>query len=309
MEKKEQMREREVAGGFAGRLLYVDLSSGEITLEGLPGEDVLRQVIGGIGLGLRLLLDDVPPQVQASDPEAPLMFMAGPLAGTAAPSSANLAVVALNWNTPYAVATGHSHGYWAAYLKHAGYDGVVFTGRAERPSYLWIDDDHVELRDASSHWGRDTRETERQIKLELGDEERISVACIGSKRLKAVAVRGSREVPLAHREQFVDVCGKWEEAILAPRAPGEGMPALGALLKDGGTIRIYNLIGAQHILAAKNWTDPEWGQKHGERLAEEARKWVITPRESYNCPISCAYDCNVTTGPFAGLTASLCGGG
>jgi aldehyde:ferredoxin oxidoreductase len=333
------MGERRKEGGFAGRLLYVDLDAGEFEFKALPDADVLREVVGGIGLGLRLLLDDVPPHVQASDPEAPLMFMAGPLAGTAAPSSSNLAVVALNRNTPYAAATGHSHGFWAAYLKHAGYDGVVFTGRAAKPSYLWIDDDHVELRDASSFWGLDTRETERRIKLELGDEERISVACIGpageamlpgasikndrnhgaskgslgaimgSKRLKAVAVRGSREVPLAHRERFVEVCGRWEDAILAPRGAGEGMPALGALVKDGGTMRIYNLIGAQHILAAKNWTDPVWGQKHGERMAEEAKQWVITPRESYNCPISCSYDCNVTTGPFAGLTASLCGGG
>lgn len=326
-------------GGYAGRLLFVDLGRGEIIVKALPEEESLRKVVGGIGLGLQLLAEMTPPSVRATDPEAPLFFMAGPLAGTTAPSSANLAVVALNWNTPYAVATGHSHGFWAAYLKHAGYDGIVFTGRSETPVYLWIDDDGVELRDASHLWGEDTRETERKIKIELGDEERISVACIGpageaklpgasikndrnhgaskgslgasmgNKLLKAVAVRGSGSVPLAHREEFVDLCGTWQDAILAPRAPGEGTPALGAILKDGGTLRVYGFIGAQHILAAKNWTDPAWGQHHGEHMAEEAGKWVITPRESYNCSIACSYDCEVTTGPFAGLNASLCGGG
>src|SRR5690606_28363329 len=114
-----------MSGGFMGKLLRVDLTARTCTTEALPDETVLRKYMGGIGLAMRMLLDEVPPSVKATDPQAPIMFMNGPLAGTSAPSSSNLAIVCLNYDTPYAVATGHSHGYWAAYLKHAGYDGIV----------------------------------------------------------------------------------------------------------------------------------------------------------------------------------------
>ena len=165
-------------GGYTGKLLRVNLTKGNFENSELPNEDILREYIGGIGLGMRLLIDESPEGVKATDPEAPLLLMTGPLTGTSAPSSSNLAVVSFNFNTPYAVATGHTHGYWAAYLKHAGYDGIVITGKAEKPVYLWVDDDKVEIRDATKVWGQDTRETERLIKRELGDEEKISVACL-----------------------------------------------------------------------------------------------------------------------------------
>lgn len=328
-------------GGFTGKLLRVDLAARTIETTPTPDEPVLRKYGGGIGLGMRLLLDETTPDVQATDAEAPIMFMNGPLAGTSAPSSSNLAIVCLNYDTPYAVATGHSHGYWAAYLKHAGYDGIVVTGRAEQPVYLWIDDDRVEIRDASQLWGEDTRETERLIKRELGDEEKISVACIGpagenmlhgasikndrnhgahkgsvgavmgSKRLKAIAVRGTGQVPLADRNAFVDLTAKWDAAIKAERGPGEGSPSIGSLLADGGVTRLYTLIGEKHMVGCKNLTDPLWGEGYAQRFVDKANSpdWTVTPKESYNCSISCAYDCTINTGEYAGFTASMCGGG
>jgi len=328
-------------GGFTGKLLRVDLSRRTIETTPMPDEAVLRKYMGGIGLAMRMLLDETTPQLQATDPEAPIYFMNGPLAGTAAPSSSNLAVVCLNYDTPYAVATGHSHGYWAAYLKHAGYDGIVVTGRAEQPVYLWVDDDQVEIRDASKLWGEDTRETERLIKRELGDEEKISVACIGpagekmlhgasikndrnhgahkgsvgavmgSKNLKAIAVRGTGEVPLAERNAFVDLSAKWDTAIKAERGPGEGSPSIGSLLADGGVTRLYTAIGEKHMVGCKNLTDPLWGEGYAQRFVDKANSpdWTVTPKESYNCSIACAYDCTINTGEYAGFTASMCGGG
>ncbi len=328
-------------GGFMGKLLRVDLSAGTIETTTLPDESVLRKYLGGIGLAMRILVDETTPDIQATDPEAPILFMNGPLAGTAAPSSSNLAVVCLNYDTPYAVATGHSHGYWAAYLKHAGYDGIVVTGRAEKPVYLWVDDEQVEIRDAAAVWGEDTRETERLIKRELGDEEKISVACIGpagenmlhgasvkndrnhgahkgsvgavmgSKLLKAIAVRGTGEVPLAAREAFVDLSAKWDTAIKAERGPGEGTPSIGALLSDGGVTRLYTVIGEKHMVGCKNLSDPLWGEGYAQRFVDRAASpdWTVTPKESYNCSVSCAYDCTINTGEYAGFTASMCGGG
>lgn len=329
-----------MTGGYAGKLLRVDLSSGECRTTPLPDEKVLREYIGGIGLGMWIILNETTKEMNATDPEAPFLLMTGPLTGTAAPSSSNLAIVSLNYDTPFAVATGHSHGFWAAYLKHAGYDGIVVTGRAEKPVYLWVDDDKVEIRDAAKFWGKDTRDTERLIKRELGDEEMISVACIGpageamlhgasvkndrnhgahkgsvgaimgSKLLKAVAVRGTGEVPLADRKTFLDVSQTWQDAILAERGPGEGAPSVGALLKDGGVTRIYSYIGEENMIGCKNLTDPLWGEGYADKfVAAAANDWTITPKESYNCTIACAYDCTVNTGKFAGFTASMCGGG
>ncbi len=326
-------------GGYRDKLLRVNLTKGECTTTGLPEESVLREYVGGIGLGMRLILDEVDFALKATDPEAPLMMLAGPLAGTPAPSSSNLAVVSLNYDTPNAVATGHSHGYWAAYLKHAGYDGIVITGKAEKPVYLWVDDDRVEIRDASAIWGQTTRDTERLIKRELADEEKISVACIGpageamlhgasikndrnhgaakgsvgavmgSKNLKAIAVRGTSTVPLYDQVSFANTAKKWDDAITAERKPGEGSPGVGTLLAKGGITRVYNYVGEAHMLAGKNLTDPLWGETYSQKFVESTKDWTIEPKESYNCSIACSYDCTVNSGKFAGFTASMCGGG
>ncbi|MFI5400320.1 MAG: aldehyde ferredoxin oxidoreductase family protein [SAR324 cluster bacterium] len=322
-----------------GKLLRVDLTQGTHRTEPLPDEQVLRQYVGGIGLGMYLLLRETPPGVGATDPAAPLMFMAGPLAGTPAPSSSNLAVVSLNHDTPFAVATGHTHGYWAAYLKHAGYDGIWITGASPSPVYLWVDDGRVELRDASHLWGKDTRETERLIKRELGDSAKISVACIGpagearlhgasikndrnhgahkgsvgavmgSKRLKAVAVRGTHQVPLEDRPAFVELCEQWKNAITTDPPPGQGSPSVGKKLSNAGHHRAYGYAGDANLVAGKNFTDPMWGTRYAHRMVAASKEWTLTPKESYNCSISCAYDCRINSGPYAGYTASLCGGG
>ena len=327
--------------GFTGFLLRVNLTTRECKKTPLPEESVLRKYLGGIGLGMHIIHEDVPPSVKPTDPEAPLLFMTGPLAGTPAPSSSNLAVVSLNYNTPYAVATGHTHGYWAAYLRHAGYDGIVVTGKADKPVYLWIDDGRVEIRDAKAVWGKDTRETERLIKRELGDEEKISVACIGqageamlhgasikndrnhgaskgsvgavmgSKRLKAVAVRGTGKVELAQPERFVEVTQQWQKDILKDPKAGEGTPSVGKLLTKGGITKVYGYVGESNMLAAKNLTDPMWGKDFSNKLVKTVQDgdWSITPKESYNCEIACAYDCHINKGEYAGYTASMCGGG
>jgi aldehyde:ferredoxin oxidoreductase len=216
-----------MTGGYMGKLLRVDLTAGRCVKAPLPDDAVLRKYVGGIGLGMRILMDETTPKVKATDPEAPIMFMTGPLTGTSAPSSSNLAIVCLNYDTPYAVATGHSHGYWAAYLKHAGYDGVIVTGKAKKPVYLWIDDDKVEIRDAAKVWGKDTRETERLIKRELGDEEKISVACIGpagEAMLHGASVKNDRNHG-AHKGSVGAVMGSKHLKAIAVRGTGQVMAA------------------------------------------------------------------------------------
>jgi aldehyde:ferredoxin oxidoreductase len=327
-----------IRGGYARKILRVDLGTGEIRKDDLPEEKVLRQYIGGTGLALYYLLKETPAGAGATDPHTPLIFMTGPLAGTAAPSSSNYVVVSLHYETPYAAGTAHSHGFWAAYLKHAGYEGIIVTGRAAAPVYLWIDDGAVQLRDAGGVWGKDTRETERRIKAELGGEpDKISVACIGpageallpggmikndrnhgagkgspgaimgSKMLKAIAVRGTGTVPIAEPDSFFQTATQWERNLFV--TPEGGVPPVLALVRDAGITRGYNVVGDLSMLAGKNLTDPEWGKVYGRNYVEGCARWIVTPRPSYNCKIQCSYDVAVTDGPLLGLKASPCGGG
>lgn len=330
-----------IKGGYAAHILRVDLTRGTIRKEPLPSEDVLRRYVGGTGLGLYYLLKHMPAKGKPTDPEAPFIFMTGPLAGTPAPSSSNWVTICLHYSIPYAAGVGHGHGFWAAYLKHAGYEGIIITGKAKQPVYLWIDDDKVALRDASGVWGQGTRETERLIKRELDDDEHISVACIGpageallpgasikadrnhgagkgspgailgSKLLKAIAVRGTSKVTLAKPEALVSTAVEWENNILVTD-PSKlvGQPPASMALKDGGISRVYDaFMGKSFRVAGKNMTDPVWGQGFAARYVEACARWTIVPKPSYNCKIGCAYDVHITDGQFSGMVVSTCGGG
>ncbi|HJN88029.1 MAG: aldehyde ferredoxin oxidoreductase C-terminal domain-containing protein [Dehalococcoidia bacterium] len=318
-----------IRGGYRPHILRIDLREETVVKEPLPSEEVLRKYVGGTGLGLYYLLRDAPQQAEATDPDAPLIIMLGPLTGTPAVNSSDWTTICFNLSIPYSAGVGHGHGFWGAFLKHAGHEGIILTGRAEKPSYLWIDDDRVEIRDATHLWGLSTRETERRLKLELGDEENISVACIGpageaqlpgamvkadrnhgsgkgspgavmgSKNLKAIAVRGTGAVPLFDPAGLVETSAKWEEN-LALSAPW---------LQDGGMTRSYgDPWGKALRVAAKNMTDPEWGSEFAQKYVDACARWKITPQPSYNCKISCAYDVEITDGPYTGFVGSPCGG-
>ena len=210
--------------GYWDRVLHVDLSSGRMWVESL-GDGFWRNHAGGRALIAHYLLTEVPAGADPLGPENVLVFAAGVLTGTPVPGAARHSVGA---KSPLTGGFGEaeSGGYWASELRHAGWDGIVFHGRAERPVYLWIKDDAVEIRDASHLWGQETGPVEDTLRAELGDR-RIKVAqtgiagenlvryalvvndlnevagrsgmgaVMGSKKLKAIAVRGSRKVPMA----------------------------------------------------------------------------------------------------------------
>ena len=327
-----------MAYGYADRILRVDLNTHRTWTEPLLPTEVLRKYIGGTGLALYYLAKETPAGAKAGDPEVPLIFMTGPLAGTRAPSSANYVVVSLHYDIPYAPGAGHAHGFWAAFLKHAGYEGIIISGASEKPVYLVIDDNRIELRDAQAFWGHGTRETERLIKRELGaEEDQFSVACIGQagearlhgamikndrnhgagkgspgaimgcKKLKAIAVRGTGDVAIAHRDGFLDTVAQWEANLFVA---DEGCTTpLGALWHDGGMTRQHKVMADRGMTAVKNLTDYEFGRAFSQAYMDACKEWIVTPKPSYNCKIACAYDLKITSGQFAGFTASMCGGG
>ncbi len=211
-------------GGYMGKILRVNLTTGDIHEEAVPPAWA-EQFIGGAGLAARYLWEHVTVDTDPLGPENPLIFMTGPLTGTAAPSCGRFVVCA---RSPLTGLWGESHsgGFWGPELKFAGYDGIFITGRAPEPAYLAVTDGKAALRPAAHLWGLDAYETQRVIKGEMGDR-RARVACIGAagesmvkyaaimndhgraagrtgmgavmgaKNLKAVAVLGHAEVPVA----------------------------------------------------------------------------------------------------------------
>ena len=166
-------------GGFTGKILRIDLTNRRTTVEELS-EEVLRTYLGGTGLGARILYDEVPPGVEWSDPENRLIMAPGPVGGTKAAGSGIFSVVTKGALTNGA-ATSQANGFFGAYLKFCGFDGIIVQGAAKELSYIHISDGVAEIRDATHLAGKDTWETEDIIKEELGKTERqMSVFGIGS---------------------------------------------------------------------------------------------------------------------------------
>ena len=126
--------------GYAGRILHVDLTTGKISTEPLS-EELARKYIGGIGLGIRLLLEHCPPGADPFGPENPLILTTGPLSGTMAPTGGNGHAFVAKSPQSFGVGESKSHGHFGTELKRAGYDAVIIKGKSEKPVYLWIDDD------------------------------------------------------------------------------------------------------------------------------------------------------------------------
>ncbi|MEW6034676.1 MAG: aldehyde ferredoxin oxidoreductase N-terminal domain-containing protein, partial [Chloroflexota bacterium] len=164
-----------MVNGYAGRWLTVDLDSGRLSHIELP-QETQRDLVGGYGIGARLLLERTKAGVNPLGPENILGFCTGPLTGTPSPFGNRYTIIGLS---PLTLTWGDasSGGDFGPYLKFAGYDGILFCGTAPRPTYLLIDNGSPSLRDASHLWGKDTYETEKALHEEYGRESRI--ACIG----------------------------------------------------------------------------------------------------------------------------------
>ena len=219
-------------GGWAGKVLRVDLSTGRTTTE--ETADKYRDVVGGTGIGYRVLWDEVPAGTRPFDPANKIVFATGPLAGTGAPCNGRTAVTTLwptCWPKPL-VASGHMGGHFAAELKYAGFDAVIVEGRADKPVWLAITDGQARIRRAEHIWGEGIRRATYAISRDMGPE--AAVACIGpagenqvpmsviinsvshsagggavmgSKNLKAIGVHGTGSIRIAGSPE------EWEKAI------------------------------------------------------------------------------------------------
>ena len=216
----------------AGQILRVNLTERKVSHE--PVAPYVDRFIGGKGINLKILFDGIKLGTKPFDAENLLLFGVGPLVGTPFPGACRIDVMA---KSPVTGAFGNSGmgGYLGAELKFAGYDNLIIEGRAEKPAYLYIRDNQVEIKDASAIWGHDTYETPFMVREDLKDhkakvvcigpagERRVVYASImsgtgnaaartgmgavmGSKNLKAIAVRGTKGITVARPREFLEQC-------------------------------------------------------------------------------------------------------
>jgi len=237
-------------GGYTGKMLWVNLSDGKIAARDWE-QEWARKYIGGVGLAAKIIWDETGADTEPFSGDNPLVFMAGPVTGTRVPTSGRWIVASLS---PLSNIWGQAHagGTWGYALKLAGWDGVVITGIASKPVYLWIDGDNVELKDAGQLWGKDNWETDELLKAELGkgvcvasigragerlvrfsmiiDDGKMGRAAarcglgavMGSKKLKAIAVRGNKRPRVYDEDGLKDSVAKlylrkhldWETELL-----------------------------------------------------------------------------------------------
>ena len=310
--------------GWTGRRLVVDLTNQTLEVETLS-EELLHKYVGGRGLNSLVLYKHIGFETDPLGPENVLVFGVGPVTGTLAPGSGRTTVSALSPLTVVrdsvpSLGDGNFGGFFGPALKYAGFDQIVIHGRATSPVWLWIDDEVVELRDASGLWGLDTAETTTQIVQEVGDSE-VQVACIGvagetecrsaavivnfaraagkcgmgavmgSKRLKAVAIRGTGAVRVARPTDLKDAVA---DTIVALRQdPGSQTYA------TKGTASLIEARVKVGGLPTENYQ--KLGLEGWQNLTAESlgRFWKRS-KGCFACPLHCSHYYEINEGPFAG---------
>jgi aldehyde:ferredoxin oxidoreductase len=310
--------------GYAGRILYVDLATGRARTEKLS-EVVAKKYVGGIGLGMRLWLSNSKAGVDPLSPENPLVLALGPVSGTMFPTGGNGHAFISKSPETGGVGEAVSHGTFGAELKRAGYDGIVLTGKADRPVYLWIDDDSIQLVDASNIWGRSPFETEDAIKAELGDiyvrvasiglagEKQSKIACIlnektraagrtglgavmGSKNLKAIAVRGTNDIVVAKPEEFMEMVKEIHERMKGPAAQK---------YRTVGTVGNLMVQNSLYCLPTRNGNGSYF--EEADRISGEAlnERYISKIIACNSCAMRCEHEAVVREGPYKGTLARM----
>jgi aldehyde:ferredoxin oxidoreductase len=307
--------------GYAGEILRIDLSSDSIKTEELD-IDIAEKFLGGRGLGVKILYDELERGIDPLGEENKMIFVTGPVTGTAAPTAGRY-IVAMKSPLTGGICFPNCGGSLGSELKYAGWDAIIIEGRAADPTYIWIDDEEVEIRSADRYWGLDAEETQEVIRRDDGED--VKVACIGpagenlvkyavirndhrvaarngpgavmgSKNLKALTVRGTGDVTVSDMDGFRNACNAILDKIrkYSVTKPGESP------MYTYGTAAIYDMVNMAGALATRNY------QSHS---GKDARKisptvWSRTilkgKRACFGCPIACGRWIGVDKGPYAG---------
>jgi aldehyde:ferredoxin oxidoreductase len=306
-------------GGYAGKILHIDLNEEKISITKFT-DAFAKKYIGGNGFAAKLLYDGMKPGVDPLGPDNLYSIMCGPAAGTLLPLAGRVNVHTKSPLTGYFFDSS-AGGNFGPELKYAGFDGIIVKGKAKRPSYLWINDENIEIRDASHLWGMKTSQLQNALMKELGDK-RIQIAStgpageklaritgtmfavnaagrggsgavLGSKNLKAVVVRGTGSIKVPSKKQFMDYVARLNEKIAASPGASEILPKYGTL----ATTLSNNRFG---VLPTKNWQHEHFDKAEslgGDYMRDHL---FVKHKACHSCPIACSKYTFVRSGPYAG---------
>ena len=315
----EHQKQEEDRMPLNSKVAIINLSTGEITTESIP-EKMRRLYLGGRGLGGYLMTNHIEPGIDPLGPDNAVVISAGFISGTVAPASGRTHVGGLSPLTG-GFGSANTGGYFAPELKFAGFEHLVIKGASKTPVYLWIHNGKIEIRDASYLWGKDTYETQQMIRRELEDEE-IKILCIGlagenlvkfanvrtgpkcaagrtgngaimgSKKLKAIAARGTMDLKIASPMKAIDYAEKAKNQILSTKA----MKAM----SEDGTSYIWNITNTTGLLNYKNGQTnkfEDWPKLTIETFKE---KYMTGMAGCFGCPVHCRHQFRIKTGKWAG---------
>ncbi len=300
---------------WAGKILRVNLTTGSVTSEPLNMQWA-REYVGSRGLGSKYLINEIDPKVDPLSPDNKIIWATGPLTGTMASTGGRYTVITKGPLTG-AIACSNSGGYWGAELKMAGWDMVIFEGKSAKPVYLSILDDHAELCDASELWGQSVWKTEEKLKQmhqdpllrvssigKAGENQVLYAAVVndlhraagrsgvgavmGSKNLKAIAVRGTLGVGnIRDAKAFMQVTAEKKKILADNAVTGQGLPTY-------GTQVLMNVINEVGALPTRNHRDVQFeGAKDisAEAMAtpreSDGKKHLVTNQACFGCTIAC----------------------
>ncbi|MGM0464692.1 MAG: aldehyde ferredoxin oxidoreductase family protein, partial [Bacteroidota bacterium] len=321
--------------GYYGRMLEVNLSTGKIEKTKIPDSDI-QNFLGGRGLGAKILYDRLKPGTDPLSPENILMFMAGPFVGYPIPSSSRTCVITKSPRTSPAekkyensstLSYSNMGGFFGPELRYAGYDGLLVTGKSDKPVYILIEDDNVSIEDASEYWGMGTDEFDKTFPGKLGEgryescyigpagENLVPMACVintaaraagrggtgcvmGSKKLKAVAVKGSGVPPVADMKKYNELLGKIRGSFMEKDDNVMNW-------RYGGTANALASSSNNGTQAVKNYSEGSFSEI--DKIGTEANRKKVWKRDfaCFSCQLACkksgfakgAYGVQVHDGP------------
>jgi aldehyde:ferredoxin oxidoreductase len=306
--------------GWHGKILRINLTRGTSAVEDVdPG--MAKDFIGGRGWAIRYLYDEVDPRVDPLSPENKLIFATGPLTATPAPTGNRYMVVTKSPLTG-AVSDSNAGGVYPTEMKRTGFDMIIFEGRAMEPVYVWINDDHVEIRPAGHLWGKTVPETTDALLEETDPKARVACigpagerlvlvasimndkgraagrsgvgAVMGSKNLKAVVVRGTKEPKLADPEKMGEL------SLSIQREVGSDIKTKGSSLRKYGTAYVPPVTNELGILPTHNFRTGVFPGVKGIDGPTMNAHYLIRAKPCYRCPIACGRETHVEEPKYAG---------
>ncbi len=297
------------------------MSTGEITQKQIP-KSIRKQFLGGRGINMYLLYNHLSSGIDPLSPENVLLIGTGLLTGIPAMGSGRCDIAA---KSPITGAIGDSNigGFFAPEMRMAGFDHLVITGKAEKPSYLLIHDGEIEIVDATHLWGKDTFETQTQIRSDHEDEEikslvigvagenlvrfanirtgmknsagRTGMGCVmGSKNLKAIAARGTMDIQFSYPEELLAYCKEMIDMVMKNR--------YSRAASKWGTLIIYSTTNTTGLIRTRNFQLNQLEQGW-DIEPEEMDKYTIGMSGCYGCPVSCRHRYTLKEGSFAPIFA------